>query len=234
MKTNQNTTVNIEKLKSFEPMIKKLLSDSSAWSSLDVDYHPPRVERLFINHEGYRIYLHLIHTTNEDCLFHKHNWPAALKQVWGSYEMGISYSEKEISSDEAYSLPIIAKFIINEGSYYEMTQTDALHYVRPITPYSLSIMLTKEKYPEHEGRGEAVDRKLNSLNDKRIQEILELFKEKMGVPKSIKKKRTPEQKALRKMIMDPNFMVYDQESMKRLMNNLKGTKGDDVDMDDGN
>jgi hypothetical protein len=29
-------------------------------------------------------------------------------------------------------------------------------------------------------------------------------------------------------------MVYDQESMKRLMNNLKGTKGDDVDMDDGN
>ena len=116
MKPNQNNTVNIEKLKSFEPMIKKLLSDSSVWSSLDVNYHPPRVERLFINHEGYRIYLHLIHTTDEDCLFHKHNWPAALKQVWGSYEMGISYSEKEISSEDAYSLPIVAKFIINQGS----------------------------------------------------------------------------------------------------------------------
>jgi len=41
------------------------------------------------------------------------------------------------------------------------------------------------------------------------------------------KKRTPEQQALRKMIMDPNMFVYDKKSKARLMKNLKGKKGDE-------
>ena len=176
MKKNQNSKINIEALKGFEGLIKDLLSDPSAWKTLDVDYHPPRVERLYHDRDGYRIYLHYIHTNIDDCLFHKHNWPAALKQVYGSYEMGITYSEKEISSDDAHDLPTIARFIINEGSYYEMTQTDALHYVNPITPYSLSIMITNDKYPESGFRKESVDRKLESLSENRKLEIIDLFK----------------------------------------------------------
>jgi len=181
MKANQDNKVNIEKLKSFESLvIPALLTKPETWRTLDVDYHPPRVERLFLDHgDGYRIYLHVIHSTEHLCLFHKHNWPAALKQVHGSYEMGIAYCEEEVGSNEAHHLPMLARFIISEGSYYEMTQTDALHYVRPITPFSLSIMLTHEKYPEHAFREEALTRKLEPLSDLRKLEILTLFKKHM-------------------------------------------------------
>jgi hypothetical protein len=48
-----------------------------------------------------------------------------------------------------------------------------------------------------------------------------------------RRKRTPEQEALRKMIMDPNQFVYDKASKARLMKNLKGKKGDEEYLDDG-
>ena len=174
MKDNQNV-VSIEILKSLEPEIKNLISDPSIWKTLDVDYFPPRVERLYTDYKGYRIFLHTIHTTDKPCLFHKHRWPAAFKQVSGSYEMGITYSENEISSEEAHSLPIIARFIINEGSYYEMTQTDCLHFVKPIGNISRSIMITKDMYPESSFRKEALDVKLNELTYQRKLEILKEF-----------------------------------------------------------
>lgn len=178
MKQNCDQKVNIDRLKEFEKhVIPILLQKPSEWSSLDIDYHPPRVERLFWdNGDGYRIYLHVIHNTDQECLFHKHNWPAALKQVHGSYEMGVTYCADEVDSSKAYNLPILAKLIVSAGSYYEMTQTDALHYVRPITPFSLSIMLTHDRYPEHVIRKEANTRQLEPLSDLRKLEILSLFK----------------------------------------------------------
>lgn len=183
MKPNQNSRVSIEKLKEFERIvIPVLLRQPEKWKSLDVDYHPPRVERLFLNHgDGYRIYLHVIHKTEDECLYHKHKWPAALKQVYGSYKMGVTYSENEISSDEAHALPDLACFEISAGSYYEMTQTDALHYVKPISPFSCSIMLTNDLYPEHIYRKEAVDRPLHGLSDLRKLEILDLFNRYMNL-----------------------------------------------------
>jgi len=174
MKANQNT-VSIEILKSLETDIKSLLKDPSIWKTLDIDYFPPRVERLYTDYKGYRIFLHTIHTTDKPCLFHKHRWPAAFKQVSGSYEMGVTYSEKEINSDEAYLLPTIARFIINEGSYYEMTQTDCLHFVKPLGKVSRSIMITKDMYPEASFRKESVDKQLDELSEKRKLESLEEF-----------------------------------------------------------
>lgn len=174
MKPNQNS-VSIEILKSLEPEIKKLLENPQVWNTLDVDYYPPRVERLWTEYKGYRIFLHTIHPTDKPCLYHKHKWPAAFKQVKGSYEMGITYSNKEINSDEAYLLPTIARFIVSEGSYYEMTQTDALHFVNPQGQVSCSIMITKDLYPESEFRKESLDRKLSELSDERKLEILKVY-----------------------------------------------------------
>jgi hypothetical protein len=88
--------------------------------------------------------------------------------------MGITYSEKEISSEEAYSLPTLARFIVNEGSYYEMTQTDCLHFVKPNGRFSRSIMVTKDMYPESSFRKESLDRKLNELSNR--DELVEIFK----------------------------------------------------------
>lgn len=75
MKQNQNS-VSIDILKSLESTIRELTLNTDIWSSLDIDYYPPRVERLFTDYDGYRIYLHYIHPTNEPCLFHKHRWPS--------------------------------------------------------------------------------------------------------------------------------------------------------------
>jgi hypothetical protein len=175
MKPNLNT-ISIEILKSLEPTIKELVKQPEIWNTLDVDYFPPRVERLYTDYDGYRIYLHYIHPTDKPCLFHKHRWPAAFKQVAGAYEMGISYSEKEITSDEAYDLPILARFIIGINSYYEMTQTDCLHFVSPKGEYSASIMITpKDKYPEAEFRKEVLDRKLETFSELRKVTLLQFF-----------------------------------------------------------
>ncbi len=182
MKPNHNNGVSIEKLKEFEKfVIPVLLLRHDEWRSMDVNYHPPRVERLFMDHgDGYRIYLHVIHRTDEKCLYHKHKWPAALKQVWGSYKMGITYSPDEISSDEAHALPDLACFEIGAGSYYEMTQTDAAHYVRPVTETSGSIMLTRDRFVEHVIRKEVLDKPLMELSMLRKVEILELFSRKLS------------------------------------------------------
>jgi hypothetical protein len=176
MKSNQDSQVNIKTLQDLELKIKGLLDYPDFWDSLDVDYFPPRVERLYIKMWNYRVHLHLIHKTDSECLYHKHRWAAAFKQLYGSYEMGITYSENEITSEEAHSIPTLAKFTISPGNYYEMTQTDCMHYVRPITDKSLSIMLTKDLYPEASFRKETLDRKLNELTNERKMEILSMFK----------------------------------------------------------
>lgn len=177
MKANKNS-VNIEILKSLEPDIKELLN-YDIWNSLDVDYFPPRVERLWTIYKDFRIFLHIIHPTNKPCLYHKHRWPAAFKQVEGAYEMGITYHKDEINSNLAYELPTLAKFIINKGSYYEMTQTDCLHYVKPLDNISASIMITKDLYLESDIRKEIINIELNKLTENRKNEILTFFKKRL-------------------------------------------------------
>lgn len=176
MKSNQNELVNIKVLQDLEPAIIELLDKPEVWKTLDVDYFPPRVERLYTVYNGFRIFLHVIHQTDGTCLYHKHRWAAAFKQVNGSYEMGITYSEKELNSEEAHAMPDVAKFVISRGNYYEMTQTDCMHYVKPISDKSYSIMLTKDLYPEAEFRKESLTKELSELSIERKLEILEQFK----------------------------------------------------------
>ena len=179
MKPNHKS-VSIEILKSLESKIFELLSKPEAWKSLDVDYFPPRVERLYTTIDEYRVFLHVIHKTDSECLYHKHRWAATFKQISGAYEMGITYSSDEISSDMAHNMPDLAKFTISKGSYYEMTQTDCMHYVKPITLISCSIMITKDLYPEAMFRKESLDRKLNELSEDRKKEILMAFYNNMN------------------------------------------------------
>lgn len=163
----------INKLREAESILPDLLRNSDIWNSLDVDYYPPRVERLWMQYdEDHRLYIHIIHPTNEDCLFHKHRWPAAFKILKGSYEMGVAYSEKEISSEEAYNIVPVSRFILNEKSYYEMTNTHTLHYVRPLDKESLSLMITGPLYPEAEFRKEILNKDLKPLSNNRKEEIL--------------------------------------------------------------
>ena len=158
----------VEVLKVAEKELPYLIKNG-IWYSLDVDYYPPRVERVWCEYAGYRLCIHVMHGTDEMCLFHKHRWEAAFKLLQGSYEMGLAYVEKEITSEEAYNLPF-AKFILTKGCYYEMTHTHLAHYVRPIGN-SISLMLSGKLYPED--RKEVLDRKLVALSDERKFNILQ-------------------------------------------------------------
>ena len=60
-----------------------------------------------------------------------------------------------------------------------MTQTDCLHFVRPLNDISASIMITKDLYLESDIRKEVIDRKLTELSDKRKEEILSFFKDRI-------------------------------------------------------
>ena len=163
----------IELLQKYEYSLGELLLKPEIWNTLDVDYFPPRVERVWKQiDENHRLFIHVIHPTTEPCLFHKHRWPAAFKMVSGSYEMGIAYSEAEISSEEAYKLPTISKFIMSVGSYYEMTDTHTLHYVKPLDEPSISLMLTGPLYPEAFFRKEVLTKELQPLSDMRKNQIL--------------------------------------------------------------
>jgi hypothetical protein len=163
----------IDKLKMAEIQLGELLTKSEIWNTLDVDYFPPRVERVWTQFdENHRLFIHVIHPTSEPCLFHKHRWPAAFKMLQGSYEMGVAYSENEITSDEAYNLPEISKFILTTGSYYEMINTHTLHYVRPLDEPSISLMITGPLYPEAQFRKEVLNKELKPLTDARKSQIL--------------------------------------------------------------
>jgi hypothetical protein len=98
----------------------------------------------------------------------------------GSYEMGVTTCEREITSEEAYTLPVVAKFILSAGSYYEMTHTHSMHYVKPLAKPSLSLMMTGGLYPEP--RVEAKHDGLQPLSEDRKMEILGLTKKVLNVP----------------------------------------------------
>lgn len=129
----------LEVLERVERVIPQLLSDVEGWCSLDVDYEPPRVERLWRTFEGYRVYLHRIHPSPQ-ALFHPHPWPSAIKVLSGKYRMRVGYG----SGDQAP--PTAATVVLTAGASYQMTDPDGWHSVQPIGDPSLSIMITGEPW----------------------------------------------------------------------------------------
>ena len=102
----------------------------TSWRSLDIDYDPPHVERLWrpwgpVISTGamsipsrFRINLHRIHPC-ETALWHPHPWPSAIRVVTGRYEMGIGYAaEQSLDPDQK---PVeVARVVLGPGDQYEM------------------------------------------------------------------------------------------------------------------
>lgn len=159
---------------------KESLDKPELWQSLNIDYHPPQVLRLYrnihIDNKIHRLYLHRILRTKEPCLFHKHRWPSAIYIVEGSYEMGLSYSEKAMPLlATKIESPIISTLILSEHSGYEMLEPHGIHYVKPITKDSLSIMLSGEVFKDVYTK-ESVNKVLKPLTDLQKNNILKRFK----------------------------------------------------------
>lgn len=114
-----------------------LLRETEGWSSLDVDYHPPRVERLVRPYGSARLCLHRIHPCPAGAaLFHPHPWPCAIALLAGRYELGVGYGP----SPQPPSLA--ARVLASAPTRYEMLEPDAWHYVRPLEAPVLSVMLS--------------------------------------------------------------------------------------------
>ena len=161
--------------------LPRLLVDGE-WRSVHVTYHPPRVERLWVQHGECRLFLHRIYPCKEgEALFHPHPWPSAVRIVdGGAYEMGIS--GEYLSED--YEHPGMgpawtsqhAKVVLHPGCEYEMTERHGWHYVRPIDRVSDSIMITGPLYEPRVQMPSPPAKKQEALSPERLEELFAVWK----------------------------------------------------------
>jgi hypothetical protein len=165
------------------PVGRNLLDDAAGWNTLDVDYEPPRVERLWRTFQSdYRLYLHRIHPC-EKALFHPHPWPSACKIMSGIYEMGIGYHQARAGEGQRKPdskpapPPVATTLILTRDAKYEMLDPNAWHWVRPLQGVSYSIMVTGPLWDRWSPKA---DHKLGLLSDETKAEMLATFKSFYG------------------------------------------------------
>lgn len=126
----------LKRLQEIEHHLPDLLNDPEGWHSKLIDYHPPKVERLWRDFDGNRILLHRIHPClSGGALFHPHPWPSAVVVLDGGYEMGLGQGPDEPKHPAA-------TLLLAPGSRYEMLDPLGWHWVRPGSGPSLSLMVT--------------------------------------------------------------------------------------------
>jgi hypothetical protein len=158
----------IEELKKIEKtVLMDLLKNPSIWNTLDINYHHPRVERLWTQIGDSRLMLHVIHPCEtSDALYHPHPWPSAMHVLSGTYETAYAVrykpSDKELRNFEWKKYPIspsikildrtdekgnkivlkeLSRLIMTGDIFIEMLEVLGWHYVRPIGGPCLSMML---------------------------------------------------------------------------------------------
>jgi len=165
--------------------LPRLLERRDEWQSVHVTYHPPRVERLWIQHGSFRVFLHRIHPCREsDALFHPHPWPSAVRVVSGRYEMGVAGTAFDPDTDAMTDPPAwdtqSAKIILVPGSEYEMTERQGWHYVRPIDGPSDSVMVTGPPYDPPVEMPSAPTEKQGPLSPERFDELFDEWKARLA------------------------------------------------------
>lgn len=161
----------IEELKRIErEALEVLMSNPDDWQSLDVDYHPPKVERVWRTYGSYRISLHVIHPCKSaDSLIHPHPWKSAVHvfETGSIYEHGICYPDGHMKT--------LCKHEVMGEMYYEILEKQAYHWVRPINGLVYSVMLMGPT--EWEENNIKADKQLVPLSDERKKEIIGIFHE---------------------------------------------------------
>ena len=152
-----------------------MLEDPDQWESLDVDYHPPHVERLYMRIGSVQISLHRIYPCNpEEALLHPHPWPASFKIYKGRYLTKIGYSSTEEPPTEFTS------GVMAPGSMLRMTNPNEWHMVAPLgdSP-TYTMMTTSTPYAENEVNAgcKKATKKLSALSLSQKRDILNEFKQ---------------------------------------------------------
>lgn len=161
-------------------LTRLLKEPNDSWNTMDVDYHPPRVERVWKQvNPSCRVLLHRIHRCNEDeTLWHAHPWPSAVSVVSGMYEHRVGYMIGGYEAPSASNIVTLCRTVLRWGSYYEMTQPQAWHCVRPISLSCLTIMVTGLPYAKDLVQPSLVtpSERQGPLSDKARDEILDEFR----------------------------------------------------------
>lgn len=165
----------INELKNIEKTILlDLLRKPEVWKSLDINYHPPHVERLYTFYGDYKISLHKIYSCKkQDALLHPHPWKAAFHILDGVYETGIGFSDtKEVPKE-------MSTFITYGEAYYDMTTPNIWHYVRPRrkNDWCYSVMLSSKPYTDDEMNPAVAksSKSLKELSQEKIDSLLRSF-----------------------------------------------------------
>ncbi len=150
------------------------------WQSLDIDYHPPRVERVWRQWGPYRILLHVVHPCDSgEALMHPHPWPSAVRILGGRYVMQMG------QGDTLPGAPAVT-IELSTGSAYEMIDPHGWHSVRPFGEKVMSIMVTGPPWGQRTLVGGDSKHRLaptvrpkaalKSLSPERVEEILVFFR----------------------------------------------------------
>lgn len=153
------------------------LLKSSDWNSLDVDYHPPRVERVWKQMGPNRLSLHVIHPCEDgESLLHPHEWAAAFHvlPIGGIYEQGIAHGVLDPLMSDTHVYRDFMKMEMDGDMYYEMTHPECCHYVRPLVEPVYTVMLSgPAMWSENKIKA---NKELKPLKETRVKEILDIFK----------------------------------------------------------
>src|SRR5579864_6403459 len=106
----------LQTLSAVEQVLPRLLINEDSWQGSFIDYHPPIVERLWMQWNEFRIQLHRIHPCGPtEALFHLHPWPSAVHVLEGNYEMAVGFGPGPEPPEVAALMTIVP------GVRYEMT-----------------------------------------------------------------------------------------------------------------
>lgn len=139
-----------------------LVSDPTGWQSLSIDYHQPRVERLYrdltpvAGRGALRVMLHRVHPCEPSkALWHSHPWPAAVAILDGTCEHSIGFVQGN-------AIHTAARVMQCTGSSYEMTDPLAWHAVRPVDAPTHSVMICGTPWKKHTAPRPAPQRPLTA------------------------------------------------------------------------
>lgn len=155
----------IEFLNNAEKIVISNINNPEKWNAVEVIYSPPRVERLTMKIDNYRIHLHKIYPTDEDnSFFHFHPWECAFKMLKGGYRQRIGYGD--ISKD--YPEFVVGEFFVGPGSMYIMDNPNSWHQVLPSDNPSFSIMVTTAVWEENKLHLDNLMNKISRTHEKAI------------------------------------------------------------------
>lgn len=150
-------------------LLPDLLSEPlDTWRTERIDSLPTLdrlVRTIVIDDEQFDLFLHRGYMKKGTIEPHTHPCRAAMCVVYGSYELMLGYGKERFNP--------VSKILLRKGCRYEMTEPYTWHYFKPLSDFTLSIMVAGRLYEEKQVGQPGMTSV--ELPKKSAQEVLDLF-----------------------------------------------------------